>query len=236
MRVAVEKSHERGYFKDMQKSCFIFGFLSIALVFSGCGRKHEPPPLERSELVVRFFRSILEKNPSVAVQQGKKLQQMMPQLDFMPQLIAIQESNDVLRSAQHKLDRGDIDHALKDIQFGISTYPDNRSLPVMRNRLRQLRNAPKLLQSMRNAKSSSSMRAALTAAEVGLAGNSTPELKQYFLLYNRQIALAAQKEAADAKAAAAALQNQTAPLKTAVPAPEAAKPAPAVPAPTAKPL
>ena len=85
----------------MKRLIFTFAILTASLLLAGgCGRKHPAPPLERSELVLRFFRNIQQNRPQVAVQQGRKLEIHLYDKNLITSLIALQQSNSYLSEAQ----------------------------------------------------------------------------------------------------------------------------------------
>jgi hypothetical protein len=88
----------------MKKNCHILFLLAASLLITaGCAKPHPEPPRERSELVLRFFRSIQQKNPQTAVRQGKKLEPQMHDKMLIRSLITIQQSNTYLYNAQQAL-------------------------------------------------------------------------------------------------------------------------------------
>ncbi len=169
---------------------------ATGVFLNGCGPDHPAPPTERNELVVRFFTSMKNGDSSAAAEQGAKLLAIDPGNDYIARLIMVQQSNSFIQQAQRKLNSGDVNGALAVIEQGLARYPLNRTLVQVRGSLRRLRNAPRLLQAMRDAKSSSAMNAALTAANIGLAGEKSPRLEAYFNRYREEIAAAAARERA----------------------------------------
>ena len=139
--------------------------VSTALV--GCS-KHKEPPLERLELVSRFFDSVRKRDFETAARQGQKLYAMDRNNEFLLHLITIHESNFFLRQAQKELNSGNVDGALRVLAEGSRNYPDNRTLRMYRTRIIQLRNAKSLIGAMKSARGEAAMSAALTAAETGL--------------------------------------------------------------------
>jgi len=164
-----------------------------ALFASGCDR-HPAPPLERTDLVLRFFRSIRNGDFQSAARQGDKIHQLDNYNTAVKRLVAIQEGNSYIRRAQEALNRGDIAAARAALEEGCRHFPGNRNLMMLAAKVRQLRNAEKLLANMKKAKSSSAMSAALTAATIGLSANLTPKLKTYFSFYESEIARVEAKE------------------------------------------
>ena len=172
--------------------------LLLAAAFAGgCSRREKvASPRERNELVQRFFTSLKSNRPDAAIRQGQKLLEMDPGSTFMPGLIQIQQSNAFIAKAQGRINRGDLAGAARIIDEGIKTYPDNSSLHDARRQIRQMRNAPRLIKAMEQAKSASAMNAALTAATIGLGSCTTPRLEAYFKNYEKRCAEVA---AADGK-------------------------------------
>ena len=73
--------------------------LLVATVVVGCSREHRPTPAARNELVSRFFQSLESGNAEAAAQQGRKLIALEPAIDFILQLVEIQESNTAIFQA-----------------------------------------------------------------------------------------------------------------------------------------
>lgn len=162
-------------------------------IVAGCGRDYPPPPSERNQLVLRFFDAMKNHDAAAASTQGEKLQAL--KYEQVEKLIVVQQSNHYVQQAQKSLSSGDVEGALKAVEEGIRIYPENRTLIRIRGMLRRLRNAPMLFETMRNAKDSSAMAAALTAATTGLSGISTAQTERYFRDYRVRIAEVAAAEA-----------------------------------------
>lgn len=207
-----------------------------AMLFAaGCG-EHPAPPLERTDLVLRFFRSIRNGDFHSAARQGDKIHQLDNYNSSVMKLIAIQEGNSYIRRAQEALNRGDVTAARLALEEGARQFPGNRNLVMLGGKVRQLRNAEKLLRNMEKAKSSSAMSAALTAASVGLSANLTPKLQEYFRFYEKKIARAEAKEREERRRQLreipAVPEPAVAPEAVAPPESAAAKKNPETPAPT----
>lgn len=173
----------------MNKYICIFTILAAVLLFAGgCSQEHPAPPLERSELVLRFFRSIQQNRPQVAVQQGRKLEVHLYDKSLITSLIALQQSNTYLSNAQKALNRLNHAAAAKAIREGLRKYPDNRTLREADQKIKQLRNVSALFAEMEKAKSAPAMSAAITAAAAGLGSNITPQVEKYFTRYRARIA------------------------------------------------
>lgn len=164
----------------------------VSAVLAGCSEQ-KAPPLERLDLVSRFFESIRNERFADAAQQGRKLYEMDPNNEFLLHLITIHESNAFLRQAQITLNSGKVDETLRILDEGIARYPENRTLRMYRTKVSQLRNAKSLIAAMKRAKGEAAMSAALTAAETGLGTNMSPKLEAYFKSYETRIKLAAQE-------------------------------------------
>ena len=166
----------------------------------GCGEPVPPPPTEKAELVSRFFASINNKDVKSAMRQGVKLRSLDKHNENIIRLVEIQQCNAYVEAAQKKLNSGDVNGAIAILRKGIQLYPENVSLREMLPRVRQLRNAAKLIRGMKNAATSISMRSALTAAKIGLSLNTTPALQKFFEQYEKKIAAVEAKEKAEAEA------------------------------------
>ena len=182
----------------------------FAVVLCGCGEPVPPPPTERAELVARFFSSISNKDVKAAMRQGIKLHSLDKHNENIIRLVEIQQCNAYISSAQKLINAGNISGAIDVLRQGVKQHPDNVTLREMLPRVRQLRNAVKLLNSMKKASSSIAMRSALTAAKIGLAANSTPTLQKYFEEYERKITATEIQEKALAEAKAKAEQERIA--------------------------
>ena len=172
----------------------------LAAILCGCGEPVPPPPTERAELVARFFSSISNKDVKAAMRQGIKLHSLDKHNENIIRLVEIQQCNAYISSAQKLINAGNISGAIDVLRQGVKQHPDNVTLREMLPRVRQLRNAVKLLNGMKKATSSIAMRSALTAAKIGLAANSTPKLQKYFAEYERKITATEIQEKALAEA------------------------------------
>jgi len=196
------------------------GVCAVFVAMCGCS-EHREPPVERLELVARFFRSVRNGEFDVAAQQGRKLYMLDRNNSFLLHLVTIHESNVFLRRAQKALNSGDVDGSLKILDEGRKHYPDNSTLSICYSKVMQLRNAKKLIVAMEKAQSSAAMSASLTAATTGLGANMTPELARYFKQYESRIAAMAAKE-----------QNEAKKVESLLPPPRNAAPVPPMPEPT----
>ena len=172
--------------------------LAALFLASGCS-EHRKPPMERLELVSRFFNSVRTGELEAAARQGRKLYDMDHNNSFLLHLVTIHESNVFLRRAQQSLNKGDVEGTLKILAEGRQRYPENRTLSMYEAKVSQLRNAKKLIAAMENAKSSAAMSASLTAATTGLGANTTRELAEYFKEYEKRIAEVAERERKEEK-------------------------------------
>ena len=164
-------------------------FAALLLVSAGCSKEmRKEPPLERLELVSRFFESVRNRDFETAARQGDKLY-AMENNNFLKHLTTIHESNIFIERAQKALDYGDVEEAFRIIEIGHKKYPQNRRLRDAHILLSQLRNAKTLIDAMKNARGDTAMKAALTAAEFGLAktADQAPALKLYFKRYAEDI-------------------------------------------------
>ena len=194
----------------MKNLIFIcFGAVLCSLL-CGCGKEHKAPPLERNQLVVRFFNSLSNDQSEAAALQGRKLMALDPSNENIVHLVEIQESNATVFKAQKAINAGEIDRAVEILNEGIAKYPDNRSLTRLRAQVRQLRLAKKLLEGMEIVSNPESMSSALTAASTGLAANISPKLDKYFKEYEKRIEAAeaaAEKKNAETEPAPTAPQD-----------------------------
>jgi hypothetical protein len=172
----------------MKITLFTFFIIALAtLSSSGCKPNHAPPPLEKGKLVMRFFSSIEKGDYAAAARQGEKLSSMDKHNTSIIELIEVQQCNTYVKKAQDELDKGNLNDAMEIIQEGIESYPGNRTLPAYYSKLRQLRNAKRLIRNMEKAKSASAKTSALAAAVTGLSRNQTKELDNYFNNYRKKI-------------------------------------------------
>ena len=203
--------------------------LGIATFFCGCGEPVPPPPTERAELVARFFASISNKDVQAAMRQGVKLRSLDKHNENIVRLVEIQQCNAYMETAQKLINSGDINGAVKILRKGVLQHPENVTLRQTLPRVRQLRNAVKLIGGMKKASNSIAMRSALTAAKIGLSQNSTPELQKFFARYEKKIAAAEVKEKAEAAEKAKLEQEKMAKEKAERDKAAGKKPVPAEP-------
>jgi hypothetical protein len=85
------------------------------------------------------------------------------------------------------LNRGRLDLAIREIQKGLSRFPDNQELLKHLARLNKLRHAEKLFMAMKSAPNPAAMNSALLAARNGLSGIDSPAVNAYFLKYQADI-------------------------------------------------
>ena len=187
-------------------------FLPVLLVFClcGCGEEAPPPPTEKAELVTRFFTSISNNDVNSAMRQGVKLRSLDKHNESIIRLVEIQQCNAYIEEAQKKLNSGNIDGAISVLRKGVQLNPENVALREMLPRVRQLKNAKKLIRGMKTASTSIAMRSALTAAKIGLSLNMTPALQAYMVQYEKRITAAEVKEQAEAEAKEKARQEKAA--------------------------
>lgn len=162
--------------------------LCAALMLTGCEKPHPAPPVATAELMLRFFASMRKGDHATAVQQGIKLYAVDNSQESVIRLVMLEQANQYVEEAQKALNEGNLSGALEVLRKGMKQYPDNSALPQHYRRVRQLRNVRALLDAMAKAKNSASMSASLTAARIGLAANTTPELAEYFKQYEKRIA------------------------------------------------
>ena len=157
------------------------------LFFCGCGRDVPPPPVERNDLVVRFFRSLRSGDGDAAAMQGEKLYALENRNYFLLRLIAVQQANGCIIKAQNRLNAGQLEQAVKVLESGLKRFPENSKLHRELTLLRKLRHAEKIFLAMRSAPNATAMNAALTAARVGLDGIDSPVLTAFFDSYARHM-------------------------------------------------
>ena len=166
-------------------------FFPAALVLAGllcaCTPEVPPPPVERNDLVVRFFRSLRQADGNTAAMQCEKLYAMEKRNYFLLRLIAVQQANNYIRSAQNHLDAGNLEEAIRTLESGLKRHPENGKLHRELGLLRKLRMAEKFFLAMRSAPNPTAMNAALVAARTGLDGIESPELSAFFDRYARSM-------------------------------------------------
>ena len=167
--------------------CNFLLLVIIMAVVSGCKKPHPAPKTASTELLVRFFGSMRKGDHKSAVQQGVKLYALDNSQETIIQLVMLEQANQFVVQAQSALNSGDLKEALSALKAGMKAYPENRTLPYYYRRVLQLRNVNALLDAMDVADNASSMSAALTAARIGLAANTTPELEKHFAAYEKKI-------------------------------------------------
>ena len=157
------------------------------LPVGGCRRAVPAPPVERNDLVVRFFRSLRSSGGEAAAMQGEKLYQMDKRNYFLLKLISIQQANGCILAAQEHLNSGRLEEAIGEMEKGLERFPENTVLRKQLGLLRKLRHAEKLLMAMRTAPNPTAMNSALMAARAGLDGIDSPGLREYFQNYRKSI-------------------------------------------------
>ncbi len=166
-------------------------FLPAAWILAGllcsCTPDVPPPPVERNDLVVRFFRSLRQADGNAAAMQCEKLYAMEKRNYALLRLISVQQANDYIRSAQNHLDAGNLEAAIRVLESGLKRHPENGKLLRELGLLRKLRMAEKFILTMRTAPNPTAMNAALVAARTGLDGIEAPELTAFFNRYAKSI-------------------------------------------------
>lgn len=167
---------------------YLLSFLFTAvLFFSGCSPEVPPPPVERNDLVVRFFRSLRNNAGETAALQGEKLYAMDKRNYFLLKLVSIQQANSYIHNAQRALNGGNLPQAIRELESGLRRFPDNAELHRQLDKLRKLRQAERLFIAMKSAPNPAAMNSALAAAQAGLQGIESPELNKYFANYKKAI-------------------------------------------------
>ena len=170
-------------------TCFFLVAVCALLFLCGCKKKSSSElPAASSELMIRFFASMRRGDHASAVQQGVKLYALDNSQDSVIQLVMLEQANQYVSEAQKMLNTGNLQGAVDILAEGIKRYPENKNLHLYHRRVRQLRNVKALIGAMERANNSASMAAALTAARIGLAANTTPALEKYFQEYEEKIA------------------------------------------------
>ena len=169
----------------MRKISLIFVF--YLLFCAGCSPEVPAPPVERNDLVVRFFRSLRSSAGEAAAQQGAKLYAMDKRNYALLHLVAIQQANNYIRQAQGALNGGHLEKAIRHLENGLRRFPDNAELHKQLDKLRKLRHAEKLFIAMRTAPNPTAMNSALIAAQTGLSGIESAKLNRYFENYKKNI-------------------------------------------------
>ena len=162
-------------------------FLFCLFICAGCSPEVPPPPVERNDLVVRFFRSLRNSAGETAARQGAKLYAMDKRNYALLRLVAIQQANNYIRLAQGALNGGDLEKAIRHLKTGLRQFPDNAELHKQLDKLRKLRHAEKLFIAMRTAPNPTAMNSALVAAQTGLSGIESARLSRYFANYKKGI-------------------------------------------------
>ena len=159
----------------------------LAFLLCACTPDVPPPPVERNDLVVRFFRSLRQADGNTAAMQCEKLYAMEKRNYFLLRLISVQQAHNYIRSAQNHLDAGNLEEAIRMLESGLKRYPENGKLLRELALLRKLRMAEKLFLTMLSAPNPTAMNAALIAARTGLDGIESPELAAFFDRYTKNM-------------------------------------------------
>lgn len=159
----------------------------LLFVCAGCSPEVPPPPVERNDLIVRFFRSLRSSNSDAAGLQGEKLYAMDKRNYFVQNLVAVQQANSYVRRAQNFLNAGKLEEAIKELESGLQRFPRNSQLHSQLDKLRKLRHAERHFIAMRSAPNPVAMNSALAAAQAGLDGLESPKLTAFFANYKQSI-------------------------------------------------
>lgn len=159
----------------------------LLLAGAGCTPDVPPPPLERNDLIVRFFRSLRNNSGEEAALQGQKLYILDKRNYFLEKLIAVQQANNYVRQAQRALNSGDLEGAISKLESGLRRFPGNSKLHKQLDTLRKLRHAERHFIAMRSAPNPTAMNSALTAAQAGLSDLDSSKLNVFFANYKKSI-------------------------------------------------
>ena len=165
----------------------LYLFPVLLFVCAGCSPEVPPPPVERNDLIVRFFRSLRSSNSDAAGLQGEKIYAMDKRNYFVQNLVAVQQANSYVRRAQNFLNAGDLERAIKELESGLRRFPSNTQLHTQLDKLRKLRHAERHFIAMRSAPNPVAMNSALAAAQAGLDGLESPKLNAFFANYKQSI-------------------------------------------------
>lgn len=165
----------------------LYLFPVLLFVCAGCSPEVPPPPVERNDLIVRFFRSLRSSNSDAAGLQGEKIYAMDKRNYFVQNLVAVQQANSYVRRAQNFLNAGDLERAIKELESGLRRFPSNTQLHTQLDKLRKLRYAERHFIAMRSAPNPVAMNSALAAAQAGLDGLESPKLNAFFANYKQSI-------------------------------------------------
>lgn len=157
-------------------------------VCTGCSPDVPPAPVERNDLLIRFFRSLRTNSGESAALQGEKLYVMDKRNYYLLQLISIQQANSYVRSAQSALNAGDLERAIRELSSGLRRFPRNNQLHKELDKLRKLRHAERHFLAMKSAPNPTAMNSALAAAQAGLSGLESAKLRAFFASYQKSIA------------------------------------------------
>ena len=165
----------------------LYLFPLLLFLCAGCSPEVPPPPVERNDLIVRFFRSLRSNNSEAAGLQGEKIYAMDKRNYFVLSLVAVQQANSYVRRAQRFLNAGHLERAIKELESGLRRFPRNAQLHTQLDKLRKLRHAERHFIAMRSAPNPVAMNSALAAAQAGLDGLESPKLNAFFAKYKQSI-------------------------------------------------
>lgn len=165
----------------------LYFFPLLLCICGGCSPDVPRPPVERNDLIVRFFRSLRSNNSDAAGLQAEKLYAMDKRNYFVQNLVAVQQANSYVRRAQKFLNAGDLERAIKELESGLRRYPHNKQLRTQLDKLSKLRQAERLFIAMKSAPNPVAMNSALAAAQAGLEGIVSKKLNAFFARYKRSI-------------------------------------------------
>lgn len=122
-------------------------FAAAALVFCGCSDTEETPPLsrERTQLILRLFHGLEEKDKASTVARAEKLQKILPGNTYLNYVLEVQTANTYITFAQKALDERHDKLALEILSKGLQKHPLNRVLQTQYNNLLLLSDIEKAL-------------------------------------------------------------------------------------------
>ncbi|MDD3154202.1 MAG: hypothetical protein PHS41_04990 [Victivallaceae bacterium] len=133
----------------MKKQVQFLFFLLTAGLFVGCDNspKHNPPPLERARLTVRFFEA-LEKDDPAAGEVAVKLRALLPENNYLRTLAETRSANAFLQQANRFLKEGKLKEAAEAITEGLRRDPVNQPLREASSQIANLREIDRNIRDM----------------------------------------------------------------------------------------
>lgn len=136
---------------------FLAGLLFLTV---SCRQEPERPPIprNRSELLLRLFDNLQQKNYPAALAQIEKLEAESPDSGYLKELRELLTVNACIAEAQTALNKGDLNKAIQTVATARNKLPFNRQLEAAEEDLTLLRRISNNIDELGRARSSEDLR------------------------------------------------------------------------------